>query len=200
MEAITFCKYNKFGHCKFQNTCRHKHVNTVCRSENCDVALCEKRHPKLCRYFLNYGRCKFDPCSYSHADATFKSSEIEKVHNVIEDIRKEMFAFKEILLSKTEKINLMEQKLETEMMSVKTLVQTLKETTELHQLKLEVFQEEFHTYSEVVDTLENKICELHRLPYPLVAFPPNSVLALSQDLTSPSLLTPPCTSKKKTRP
>ena len=110
-----------------------------------------------------------------------------------------MFAFKEILLSNTEKINLIEQKLETDVISVKTPVQTLKETTELHELKLGVFREEFHTYSEVVDTLEKKICELHRLPYPLVGFPPNSVLALSQDLTSPSLLTPPCTSKKKTR-
>ena len=37
---------------------------------------------------------------------------------------------------------------------------SLDETIHLHQLKLEVFGDEFHTYSQVVDSLEKKICDL----------------------------------------
>ena len=63
-------------------------------------------------------------------------------------------------------------------------------------IKLDVFGEDFHNYSQVVDTIEEKICNFFSLPYPLVPFPPNSVLQQSQSLLS-SPPTPPYSSKKK---
>ena len=66
MATATVCLYNKFGHCKFKNLCRSRHVNTLCETKNCNVKICEFRHPKMCRFFRDYGLCRFNPCSYQH--------------------------------------------------------------------------------------------------------------------------------------
>ena len=60
------CRHFKFGHCKFGQLCRNQHVATVCSKIQCDIDTCPHRHPQPCRYFINFGRCKFSPCSYSH--------------------------------------------------------------------------------------------------------------------------------------
>ena len=61
------CTNNKYGFCKFGNTCRFKHVDFLCETQNCDILSCEKRHPKTCFYQTKYGRCKFTSfCKYSH--------------------------------------------------------------------------------------------------------------------------------------
>ena len=41
----------------------------MCEDESCDIIKCMKRHPKKCRYWANFGRCKFGTfCSYKHTD------------------------------------------------------------------------------------------------------------------------------------
>ena len=61
------CKFHKFGHCKFGETCRHLHIDTICTNSNCSRKLCSLRHPKHCKYFTSTGFCKFnEDCSYLH--------------------------------------------------------------------------------------------------------------------------------------
>ena len=66
MDAREICRYNKFGHCKYRSSCRNIHIEILCNIQNCKISSCEMRHPIMCKYFLQYGRCKFDPCSYRH--------------------------------------------------------------------------------------------------------------------------------------
>ena len=66
MAAPTLCLYNKFGYCKFSERCRKHHVNEICENTSCSISECRQRHPKICRYFDNYGRCKFFPCAFKH--------------------------------------------------------------------------------------------------------------------------------------
>ena len=62
------CLYNKFGFCKFRESCRRQHCEETCKEEHCeDKNLCQKRHPKICRKFLSEKGCRFgSECSYKH--------------------------------------------------------------------------------------------------------------------------------------
>ena len=67
--AAAPCKYFQFGHCRFGEFCKHRHVKEVCNNENCEIVNCTLRHPKECRYIREYHRCKFgDFCNYSHIE------------------------------------------------------------------------------------------------------------------------------------
>ena len=80
------CKYNKFGFCKFGDKCQFRHINDLCLIKNCNVGACENRHPKLCYYQKNYGRCKFTTfCKYSHEK---EKHECENKENSIDFMQK----------------------------------------------------------------------------------------------------------------
>ena len=64
MAAAGVCRYAKFGFCKHGEKCRNIHFQEICEKESCDNILnCHKRHPAMCKYFTEYGRCKFYPCA-----------------------------------------------------------------------------------------------------------------------------------------
>ena len=61
------CKFNQTGLCKFSDKCMKRHVNEMCSNRNCSDKLCTYRHPRACKYFNNYRRCKFgNQCAYYH--------------------------------------------------------------------------------------------------------------------------------------
>ena len=77
MATQEFCRFNKYGHCKFQETCRMKHSENICEKENCEISTCFERQPRECIYFRDFQRCKFGSfCSFKHKipnDETFES-------------------------------------------------------------------------------------------------------------------------------
>ena len=78
------CIFNKYGYCKFKYTCRKQHIQEKCSNEKCEILRCSLRHPKICRYFRDFGNCKFGEwCSFRH--------EI-KVNKDIEDMKKTLDA------------------------------------------------------------------------------------------------------------
>ena len=71
MTQETVCLFNKFGHCKFSTRCRQFHLNEICENELCESQNCLKRHPRVCRFYNQYQRCKFGEfCSYLHQTKT----------------------------------------------------------------------------------------------------------------------------------
>ena len=63
------CQHNKYGFCKYQLTCRMKHVNEICEKSNCEIHKCTQRHPIRCKYYQDYQRCKFGSyCYYRHEE------------------------------------------------------------------------------------------------------------------------------------
>ena len=67
MAANTLCLYNKFGFCKHGDKCRKEHVQEICENNECNQSECRRRHPKECKYFKLYKRCKFNEfCAFSH--------------------------------------------------------------------------------------------------------------------------------------
>ena len=51
--------FNKYGFCKFRNTCRKRHISEKCQNRACDVRNCSLRHPKICKFYRDIGYCKF---------------------------------------------------------------------------------------------------------------------------------------------
>ena len=80
MATQNFCPHNKFGYCKHKQMCRNLHVDVICGNSACDISICLSRHPKACRYYRDYGRCKFNPCAFLH---------LENENRILEDLRKE---------------------------------------------------------------------------------------------------------------
>ena len=81
MAAEQVCNFYKYGHCKFMDLCRNKHVKELCQNEVCEVINCPLRHPKTCRFYLFYGRCKFEPCSYLHKESE-EMTHIKKLQTI----------------------------------------------------------------------------------------------------------------------
>ena len=65
----TIYRHIKYGYCKYGETCRYLHVNYLCDRSYCEISRCEKRHPRECKYWREYRRCKFNEFwSYSHKE------------------------------------------------------------------------------------------------------------------------------------
>ena len=95
MEA-NLCQHNKFGYCKFGSKCRNIHIDTVCDRNDCDMEKCTSRHPRPCFYFMQYGRCKFFPCSYSH-EMKQKKENFRNIRNRDYEIQTTIGHFKELI-------------------------------------------------------------------------------------------------------
>ena len=92
----TICKFNQSGFCKYQSHCRKHHIEEICQNLTCNVVTCLNRHPRVCRYFASFGRCKFgDSCAYLHqniytnsVDAKVRQDQANAVKNLEEEIVK----------------------------------------------------------------------------------------------------------------
>ena len=90
MTQKNICQFNKFGFCKFGNTCFRNHENIKCENGECSVIDCDLRHPRKCKFFMEYRNCKFrDYCKFSHEilDDRIKSDEINELRNKLEEMK-----------------------------------------------------------------------------------------------------------------
>ena len=110
------CKHNQFGHCKFGECCRLKHVNKLCEDKVCESLNCSLRHPNTCKYFSQFGNCKFgEYCSYSNSQSDKKVLKTEdetrrlekKIDEIMDIIKKkdhEIQELKDMMLIIMEKV------------------------------------------------------------------------------------------------
>ena len=70
----------------------------ICNNNQCSMVTCLYRHPRVCRYFTNFGRCKFeDSCAYLHKREDKISElrkeqekEIEKLKQEVEKLKNQV--------------------------------------------------------------------------------------------------------------
>ena len=78
MATQDVCFFNKYGFCKYLETCRKKHENSICEKKDCDIMKCNLRHPKDCKYYRDYGFCKFSEwCRFSHRNSNGREKRLE---------------------------------------------------------------------------------------------------------------------------
>ena len=89
----------------------------------CKSRTCDKRHPKECKYYTNYRRCKFSPCKFSHIEKmnyVIESSQTkEKFEDFAKSIEKKFDTFesnllimKKVLSEKDDYIHTLEAKID----------------------------------------------------------------------------------------
>ena len=114
----------KFGYCIFKKSCKKKHVTQVCDDQRCNVTECQKRHPRMCKFFLNSGSCKLgDICAYSHRRRNENENLEKKLDELIDTIKKKDDAIEryESKIDELIKINMKKEKV------IEKLVKDVKE-------------------------------------------------------------------------
>jgi len=136
MEAVSVCLFNKYGHCKFREKCRHKHYDEICVKVNCDISQCIQRHPKQCKYFDAYLRCKFgDFCSYLHKpsqDKTDLSNELSTIESTVMHLEDVLKVKDDEILCLKSRIEVVEQQLRNVLENVQKMTEiTVQKTTDI---------------------------------------------------------------------
>ena len=87
MSSQAFCKFNKFGFCKFGKQCFRKHFDEICENVRCKVTDCSLRHPRRCRFFVDYQYCKFGTyCKFLHK-ANDDDKSIDAIEKQLKDVK-----------------------------------------------------------------------------------------------------------------
>ena len=107
------CRFNKFGYCRYRDTCRNLHVNETCENTSCDISRCNQRHPRECRYYREFSRCKFDPCKFKHIIHTSQGLEIKKLVTDIEKCSYQLKIFEDQIQEMERKLLIKKKKLRT---------------------------------------------------------------------------------------
>ena len=91
MATPPICLFNQFGYCKYKEVCRKHHIDDICNDSSCDFLTCRLRHPKLCNWYSEYGRCKFHPCAFKHEEKDDSVKQmIEKNSAKLKEIEKSL--------------------------------------------------------------------------------------------------------------
>ena len=119
MKAL--CKHNQSGFCKIgEKNCSKRHNNEICsRNNTCDDPSCEKRHPKICKYFVMNHACKFNQqCAYLHIE--------NKTDVKLKELEKEIVSMKEEIQDLATSVKKMVEKVGKvlEIKSINTLSET----------------------------------------------------------------------------
>ena len=112
MTKAEVCYKFKFGFCKFKERCIYRHVTLVCDDYRCDVSKCEKRHPKICKFYRDYKWCKFTVgCLYKHEN---QYEIFEKIEKKLEEVKcnHSNIDIKKITKNTDEKFERMESKIQ----------------------------------------------------------------------------------------
>ena len=110
MAAPTICLFNKFGYCKFREKCRKHHINEICLEKTCEILSCNQRHPKICKFFKNYGRCKFSPCAFKHGIQRPENN-CERIDEEIKNLSEKVLALENVIKCKNQDIENLSRKI-----------------------------------------------------------------------------------------
>ena len=60
-----------------------------CKNKSCEVKACNLRHPKICRFFRDYRRCKFGEwCHFKHLNNTMNSTDLDEIKEKLDNLTK----------------------------------------------------------------------------------------------------------------
>ena len=170
------CLFHKYGHCNFGVKCKHYHATQLCNKENCNIQVCDKRHPRLCKYSNAYGRCKFNEfCSFSHSlensqcDTTSITLRLDAVEKLVKEKDEVISTLQDEIKLIREENKLLEKKLSQTIVdvsktvideAVKTIVQSFTQRQE------EMEKVNIHQF----DTIERNLAALSKLFQPTLGY------------------------------
>ena len=104
------CIYQKYGYCKYKESCKNKHLEETCqqRSACLNQKSCHRRHPRGCKRYGVEGYCRFGAgCAYHHQE---QPSPSEKV--VDTEVKMKLENLEKTVVEMAEKITKLECKMQ----------------------------------------------------------------------------------------
>ena len=105
----------------------------LCEKLNCEIKICNLRHPKVCRFFRDLGVCKFSEwCKFSHkvSNKAVKNDKVKKLEEKLKNVEVALEKKKEDVLQLEEvkeKLVTVEAKLEESNVKVLKLEAEIKD-------------------------------------------------------------------------
>ena len=164
----SICKFNQSGFCKYKEHCRKQHVMDVCPTSMCNNMSCLLRHPKVCKFFLSFMRCKFgEACAFLHGPD--KQTDAENISELEQEIQhvKAKISEVETILSKLDKIE--ERMMSVEKRNLKTceeikeVMKTLNQKTSQMEKVQKTLDPKTSQIEEAQKTLDEKPSQLDDL-------------------------------------
>ena len=142
MAAGSVCIYRKYGHCKYLETCKFRHIEKICDEEACEIENCHSRHPRDCRFFRDYRKCKFgDYCSYNHQN--FNAKLDDSVQNELENVKEDLKTMKA-------KVNELENEVKEKDRHVKEIHESLENLLETRETDAKSIREQILEATEFI--------------------------------------------------
>ena len=128
---------------------KNLHVHEICVEYECDISACEKRHPRTCMYYRDYGRCKFiEYCIYKHSQPVN-----ETFTKQIETRTRE---FEKILEKKVKEISTMGEQLENSIMKLEDIEKLLENQNKYMKEIFKKVENKEQKRIEAIDTIIEK--------------------------------------------
>ena len=71
------------------------YVDETCKNQLCEIIKRQSRHPKPCKNFRDFGRCKFNPCKFKHVIFDIENDNIKSIKREHEEINTKLLAIYE---------------------------------------------------------------------------------------------------------
>ena len=161
MAAQIVCRFNKFGFCKFKETCRNHHIKELCEDSSCDILSCDYRHPQVCKFYRDFGRCKYSEyCFYAHVDKEDISEISRSLTNKINDLENKVNGKENDIIELSEKIKFLEMKEAEQKNEIYDLIEKLNQKVESLLKNIEKEKDvKFENLAIKIDTLEKQVEE-----------------------------------------
>ena len=113
MEGV--CSHQKFGFCKFKETCKNQHLKEICEDLLAcpNTKGCHKRHPRECKRYAVERFCRFgDGCAYSHQTQSkvFDTNNHTEIDKKVVELEKKVDKMSDKIVQLETKIKQMELK------------------------------------------------------------------------------------------
>ena len=133
-------------------------MTEICDISSCEVFTCMLRHPKICKYFRNYGMCKFDPCMFSHKinDTAHKNIEVKLDDNCIK-----IDNLEKIISEKDDVIHKLSMKIEENSEEIQKINEKLKDLEKSESMNAVIESLEKHI-GDKTDVLEDKLNSIEK--------------------------------------
>ena len=158
MAAQNVCHYNKFGFCKYKERCLQIHIDDLCDDFDCDAKMCNRRHPRECKYFRYYKRCKFDPCKFTHIDNV--SENFDQIRKIKDNIDVKIAEIDDKINKLNDQMKAMENQPKENIQTDNEFIKTIENKLAVFENNLEILKKTVCEKESFIITLEDKLSKV----------------------------------------
>ena len=158
MATQNVCKFNKFGYCRYKDACRNLHRNEICQNSSCEIKGCNLRHPRECRYYREYRRCKFDPCKFTHIDNV--SENFDQIRKIKDNIDVKIAEIDDKINKLNDQMKAMENQPKENIQTDNEFIKRIENKLAVFENNLEILKKTVCEKESFIITLEDKLSKV----------------------------------------